>query len=312
MSPITSATHSGETTTDPLRSLGRIGLWTQALDLQPATRAREVAAELEELGYPTLWISEGLRRELLTNAAILLGATRKMVIASGIANIWARDPSAMVAGQLTLAEAFDNRFLLGLGVSRAAIVEGMRGQTYSSPLRRMADYLDAMDAVRYQSPRPESIPPRILGAIGPKMLELAARRTAGAHPYFVVPEHTAAAREILGPDSLLCPEIAVVLDTDSDRAHEVARDYARVYLGFDSYRIDLAKHGFNESDFDGGGSDRLLDAVVPSGDVDVIHTRVQDHFDAGADHVCVQVLPSNPSALPLDEWRELAPMLLNR
>ncbi|RYF55943.1 MAG: LLM class F420-dependent oxidoreductase [Comamonadaceae bacterium] len=298
-------------TDGPLRSLGRVGLWTQALDLQPAARAREVAAELEELGYPTLWISEGLRREVLANSAMLLGATQKMVIATGIANIWARDPVAMASGQLTLAEASDNRFLLGLGVSRAAIVEGMRGQKYSKPLQRMAEYLDAMDAVTYQSPRPTAPAPRLLAAVGPKMLELASRRAAGAHPYFVIPEHTQSARAILGDGPLLCPEQAVVLETDPDRARYIARRYAQFYLGFDSYRNDLLKHGFTEADFDDGGSDRIIDAVVAWGDVDAVHARVQAHLDAGADHVCVQVLPSDPVALPLEQWRELASALVS-
>ncbi|AWK73886.1 LLM class F420-dependent oxidoreductase [Rhodococcus oxybenzonivorans] len=308
---MSNSSDSHDVSADPLRSLGKVGLWTQALDLQPASRAREVAAELEDLGYPTVWISEGLRREVLANSAMLLGATRQLVVATGIANIWARDPVAMAAGQLTLAEAFDDRFLLGLGVSRAAIVEGMRGQKYSSPLKRMADYLDAMDGVAYQSPRPAAPPPRVLAAVGPKMLELASRRAAGAHPYFVVPEHTAEARGILGSGPLLCPEQAVVLETDPGRAREIARRYAQLYFGFDSYRKDLLKHGFTEADFDDGGSDRVIDAVIAWGDVEAVQARVQAHIDAGADHVCVQVLPSDPTSLPLEQWRELAPALVN-
>lgn len=308
MSTIATSTQD-DVNAGPIGRLGRVGLWTQALDLAPATQAREAAAELEELGYPALWISEGLRREVFANAAILLGATRRMVVATGIANIWARDPVATTAGQLTLAEAFDNRFLLGLGVSRSVIVEGMRGHTYTRPLKRMSDYLDAMDQVAYQSPRPATTPPRVLAAVGPKMLALSARRAAGAHPYFVVPEHTAAARTVLGPDRLLCPEQAVVLDRDPDRARAIARKYAQLYLGFDSYRNDLLKHGFTESDLSDGGSDRLIDAVIPWGDVDTIVGRVKEHLDGGADHVCLQVLPPEPTGLPLPQWRELAPAL---
>ncbi|MEU1275481.1 LLM class F420-dependent oxidoreductase [Streptomyces sp. NPDC005799] len=294
---------------DSGRALGRVGLWSQALDRLPASAALDVVQELEELGYPALWISEGLRREVFVNASILLGATSRMVVATGIANIWARDAPAMVAGQLTLAEAFDGRFLLGMGVSQPAIVEGMRGHVYSSPLKRMASYLDAMDEVQYQSPAPAHTPPRILAAVGPKMLELAGRRSAGAHPYFVVPEHTAAARAVLGPDGLLCPEQAVVLETDPERARAIARDYAQFYLRFPSYRNELKKHGFADDDFEDGGTARLIDAVVPWGDVDALTSRVQAHLDAGADHVAVQVLPPPGTTAPLEQWRELAPAL---
>ncbi|CAI7980703.1 Coenzyme F420-dependent N5 N10-methylene tetrahydromethanopterin reductase-like protein [Frankia sp. Hr75.2] len=294
---------------DPVRALGRVGLWSQALDMVPTSMARDVVQELEDLGYPSLWISEGLRREVFVNASLLLSATRRMVVATGVANIWARDAAAMVAGQLTLAEAFDGRFLLGMGVSQAVIVEGMRGHVYSSPLKRMASYLDAMDEVRYQSPAPTNTPPRVLAAVGPKMLELAGRRSAGAHPYFVVPEHTAAARAALGPERLLCPEQAVVLETDPDRARAIARKYAQLYLGFPSYRNDLKKHGFVDTDFEDGGTDRVIDAVIAWGDVDAVRSRVQAHLDAGADHVSVQVLPPHTTMVPLDQWRELAPVL---
>ncbi|EFC86758.1 LLM class F420-dependent oxidoreductase [Parafrankia sp. EUN1f] len=294
---------------DPIRALGRVGLWSQALDLLPASMARDVVQELEDLGYPSLWISEGLRREIFVNASLLLSATRHMVVATGVANIWARDAAAMVAGQLTLAEAFDGRFLLGMGVSQPAIVEGVRGHVYSSPLKRMSSYLDAMDEVRYQSPAPTNTPPRVLAAVGPRMLELAGRRSAGAHPYFVAPEHTAAARAVLGPDRLLCPEQAVVLETDPDQARAIARRYAQFYLGFPSYRNDLKKHGFVDSDFSSGGTDRVIDAVIAWGDVDAVRSRVQAHLDAGADHVSVQVLSPDTTVAPLDQWRELAPVL---
>ena len=294
---------------DPARALGPVGLWTQALDMVPASAARDAVQELEGLGYPALWLSEGLRREVFVHAAMLLGATRRMVVATGIANIWARDPAAMVAAQLTLAEAFEGRFLLGMGVSRAAIVEGMRGQAYSSPLEKMSSYLDGMDGVQFQSPVPTRTPPRVLGAIGPKMLELAGRRSAGAHPYFVVPEHTADARAALGPDPLLCPEQAVVLESDPDRAREIARGHAQFYLKFGSYRDALKKHGFDDADFEDGGSDRAVDAVVAWGDVDAIRARVQTHLDAGANHVAVQVLSADKTTAPLAQWRELAPAL---
>lgn len=295
---------------DLVRALGPVGLWTEALDRLPASRTRAVVQELEDLGYPSLWISEGMRREVFVNASLLLGATRRMVVATGIANIWARDPAAMVAAQLALAEAFDDRFLLGVGVSQAFVVENVRGHVYRKPLTKMASYLDAMDAVRYQSPAPTRTPPRVMAAVGPKMMELAGRRSAGAHPYFVVPEHTADARALLGPEPLLCPEQAVVLETDPDRARATARRYAEMFLPLPVYRNDLMKkRGFIEADFENGGTDRLIDAVIAWGDADAVRSRVQAHLDAGADHVAVQVLSPDKTSAPLEQWRELAPAL---
>ncbi|MFJ8001295.1 LLM class F420-dependent oxidoreductase [Streptomyces sp. NPDC096310] len=295
---------------DLVRALGPAGVWTEALDHLPAAQARDVVQELEDLGYFSLWLSEGMRREVFVNASMLLGATRRMVVATGIANIWARDPAAMTAAQLTLTEAYDGRFLLGLGVSQAFVVEGKRGHVYSRPLEKMASYLDEMDAVRYESPAPARRPPRVMAAVGPKMIELAGRRTAGAHPYFVVPEHTADARAALGAGPALCPEQAVVLETDPDRARAIARGYAEFFLRLPVYRNDLLKkRGFVESDFENGGTDRLIDAVVAWGDADAVQSRVQAHLDAGADHVAVQVLSPNRGEAPLKEWRELAPAL---
>lgn len=295
---------------DPVRALGPVGVWTEALDRLPASRVREVAQELEALGYRSIWVSEGMRREVFVNASLLLGATRQMVVATGIANIWARDPAAMVAAQLTLAEAFDGRFLLGMGVSQAFVVEDMRGHVFTSPLAKMASYLEAMDAVRYESPTPTRTPLRVMAAVGPKMVELAGRRSAGAHPYFVVPDHTADARAALGPEPLLCPEQAVVLEPDPDRAREIARRYAGFFLRLPVYQNDLRKkRGFVDADFENGGSDRVIDAVIAWGDVDAVRSRVQAHLDAGADHVAVQVLSPDKASPPLEQWRELASAL---
>lgn len=290
--------------------IGRVGVWTMQLDFQPATRAREAAAEIEALGYGALWIPEALGREAFTNAALLLGATRRIVVATGIANIWARDAMAMAAAEKTLAEAYPGRFLLGMGVSHAPLVEGLRGHRYRRPLAAMCAYLDAMDAAPFIAVPPGVPATRVLGALHPKMLALAAARTAGAHPYFVPPEHTAAARQILGPRALLAPEQAVVLETDPARAREIARAHLATYLPLPNYARNLARLGFGEDDLAAGGSDRLVDAIVAWGGVDAIGARVRAHHDAGADHVCVQVLPAEPRALPLAEWRELAPALL--
>jgi probable F420-dependent oxidoreductase len=180
--------------------LGRIGIWTYHLNFQPASKVREVAAELEELGYGALWVGEAAYREPLTNAGFLLSATNRMVIATGIANIWVRDAFTMTAGQLTLSEAYPERFLLGLGVSHARLVEGIRGHQYQQPFTAMRRYLDGMDeAARvYRAAKPAAPPPRVLAALGPRMLALAAERAQGAHPYLVTPEHTAKARSALG------------------------------------------------------------------------------------------------------------------
>jgi probable F420-dependent oxidoreductase len=286
--------------------IGRIGVWTFQLEQQPAARARAAAAEIEALGYGALWIPEALGREVFTHAALLLDGTTRLPVATGIANIWARDAMAMAAAQRTLAEAHPDRFLLGVGVSHAPMVEGIRGHRYVRPLAAMRAYLDAMDAAPFMAVAPASEPPRVIGALAPRMLALAAERTAGAHPYFVPPEHTRRAREIMGRGPLLAPEQAVVLDTDAVRARALARAHMAIYLGLPNYVNNLRRLGFDEADLADGGSDRLVDAIVAWGDVEAIVARVRAHHDAGADHVALQVLTSDPRVLPLAEWGRLA------
>jgi probable F420-dependent oxidoreductase len=289
-----------------------VGIWTGQLDYQPANQAKEAVAELEELGYGAIWVGEAVGREALSNAGLLLSATRRLVVATGIANIWVRDALAMVAGQNTLAEAYPERFLLGLGVSHAPLIEGMRGHHYQRPLAAMRQYLDAMDEVvsSYRAVPPGTPPPRVLAALGPKMLTLAAKRAQGAHSYFVPPEHTAQARDQLGPDSWLIPEQAVVLENDSERAREIARRHTSRYLRLPNYTNNLRRLGFGDEDLAGSGSDRLVDAMVAWGDENAIVGRVRAHLDAGADHVCVQVLDPDRRGLPAAQWRRLAPALL--
>jgi len=289
--------------------IGRVGIWTFSLDLQPAARAQEAAAEIEALGYGAIWIPEALGREPLTSAGLLLAATTRIVLATGIANIWARDAMAMAAGQKTLTEAYPDRFLLGLGVSHAPLV-GMRGHEYDKPLSAMRRYLDAMDSAPYLASAPTATPIRVIAALAPKMLALAAERSRGSHPYFVPPEHTVLARKLLGQGPWLCPEQAVVLDTDADSARQIARAHMSTYLGLPNYVNNLKRLGFTDQDVADGGSNRLVDAIVAWGNVDSIVRRVRAHQDAGADHVCIQVLDANPGALPLPQWRELAPALL--
>lgn len=273
-------------------------------------RAQELVGELEELGYAAVWVPEAVGREALTHAALLLSGSRRMVVATGIASIWWREPMAMNAAQRTLAEAFPGRFLLGMGVSHGPSVEGMLGRTYETPYARMVSYLDAMDSALYLAVGPSEPPPRVLAALGPRMLRLAAERAAGAHPYFVPVEHTVLAREIMGTGPLLAVEQAVVLETDAAAARAVARTHMAMYLGLPNYRNNLLRLGFGEDDLAGGGSDRLVDAIVAWGDLDAVSARVRAHREAGADHVCVQVLPPDQFTVPIEEWRRLAPALL--
>lgn len=291
--------------------IGRVGIWTFALDLQPATRAQEAAAEIEKLGYGAIWIPEAMGREAFTSAGILLAGTKRIPIATGIANMWARDPMAMAGAQKTLNEAYPDRFLLGIGVSHAPMV-GLRGHAYDKPLSAMRAYLDAMDAAPYMSVPPSVPPTRVIAALAPKMLKLAAERTAGSHPYFVPPEHTAVARQTMGQGPLLAPEQAVVLETDATTARAIGRAHMSIYLGLPNYVNNLKRLGYSDDDIANGGSDRLVDAIVAWGDVDAVVKRVRAHHDAGADHVCIQVLPQNPLTLPLEEWRRLAPALLEK
>ena len=290
--------------------LGRIGIWTAVFDMHPAARAQEAAAELEALGYGAIWVPEAMGREAFTNAAVLLAGTRRIAIATGIANIWVRDATAMAAAQKTLAEAYPDRFLLGIGVSHAPLV-GMRGHDYGKPLTAMRRYLDAMDAAPFVAIGPPTPPKRVIAALAPKMLALAAERTWGSHTYFVPPEHTAYARTMLGPSALLAPEQAVVLERDASTARAIARGHMAMYLTLPNYVNNLNRLGYGDEDVANGGSDRLVDAIVAWGDADAVVRRVRAHHDAGATHVCLQVLDADPAALPLRQWRELGGALGN-
>jgi probable F420-dependent oxidoreductase len=291
--------------------LGRVGIWTFQLDLQPSAAAKDAASELEALGYGAIWIPEAAGRDPFVHATLLLGATTRMVVATGIATIYARDAMNMNAGWRTVSEAFPDRFLLGLGVSHQPAVEGLRGHTYAPPLQAMREYLDRIDAGLFFAAQPRVEPQRVLAALGPRMLELAAQRSSGAHPYFVPVEHTGIARDTLGAEALLCPEQMAVLETDADEARRIARRAMATYLGLPNYVNNLRRLGYGDEDFADGGSDRLVDAIVVWGDEAAVRARVDAHHQAGADHVCVQVLPHDARALPMEEWRRLAPALLS-
>ena len=289
--------------------IGRIGIWTSAFEQQPWSAAAEAVAELDELGYGAIWYPEGRGRDTFAQGALILSATKRIVAAPGIANLYAHDAMGMASGQRTLCEAFPDRFLLGIGVSHRPAVEGIRGHQYGPPLTTMKKYLDAMDAAPYAPPYrgPE---PRVLAALGPKMLGLAATRANGAHPYFVPAEHTEIARRVMGTGPILAPEQAVVLERDPSKAREIARTHVPNYLRLENYSNNLRRLGFTDDDLADAGSDKLVDAIVAWGSIEEVVARVQAHLDAGADHVCIQVLTATPRTVPMVEWRELASALL--
>ena len=294
---------------DVLVNIGRVGVWSGELVRLPASQSRAIARAIEDLGYGAVWYPESFTKEALAQAAVLLAATDRLAVCTGIANIWARDPVAMANGARTIAEAFPGRFVLGIGVSHDPTVAA-RGHDYQRPLATMRGYLDAMDEAPYHGAPPEALAPTVLAALGPKMLELAAARTAGAHPYFVPVEHTRVARSVMGEGPLLAPEQAVVNSTDPDAARAAARNHMAMYLRLSNYRNNLLRLGWEQADLDAGGSDRLVDAIVAWGDEEAIASRVSAHLDAGADHVCVQVLPTDDDS-PVPGLRALASSLLS-
>jgi probable F420-dependent oxidoreductase len=288
--------------------LGRVGVWLSGPSRAPFAEAADAARRLESAGYGALWLNEGPgAKDPFSHAALLLGATERIVLATGIANIWAREAPAARNAALTIAEAHPGRFTLGLGVSHQPLVQAL-GQTYNKPLTAMRRYLDHLDAVQYAGPAPADPVPVVLAALRPRMLQLAGERTAGAHPYLTPVEHTARARDVLGPDALLAPEVSVALEPDPDRARDRARTFIQHYLTLSNYTNNLRDLGYGDADLAGSGSDRLIDAIVGWGDEEAVARRIREHLDAGADHVCIQ-----PVGVGLDtavgELERLAPVL---
>jgi probable F420-dependent oxidoreductase len=279
--------------------LGRIGVWWSGSWRVPDEPDLDVAAELEALGYGTLWSSGGFEPGLAPRFGKLLASTGHARVASGIVSIWASDPDDIGSAVADLEARYEGRFVLGLGTSHSAIV-----QDYARPYSKMVAYLDALDAL--EVPVPTEC--RILAALGNRMLELSATRSAGAHPYFVPVEHTARARQVLGPGPVLAPEVAVVLDANPESARALARTYAGIYLPLPNYTNNLRTLGYGDDDIDHGGSDRLIDAVIAWGSVDTVAERVRQHLDAGADHVSIQVI-ADLGAFPLEPYRALAAAL---
>ena len=286
-------------------SLNGPGVWSGALRYGDPAEAAEAAGELEDLGYGALWIPD-VGGDVFGSAANLLQATEAVTIATGILNIWMHTPEETAASFDALTTEHGRRFLLGIGVSHAPFIDHVKSAgTYRKPLQQVREYLDGLDA----APSPVPQQDRVIAALGPKMLELAHQRTAGTHPYLVTPEHTATARAALGAGPVVAVEQGVVLERDADTARGLARQHLATYLGLPNYSNNWKRIGFTDDDLADGGSDRLVDALYVWGDESTIAKRVQEHHDAGANHVCVQVVIADPRGFPRDEWRALAPAL---
>jgi probable F420-dependent oxidoreductase len=289
-----------------MTSLGRVGIYSGELRfLRDRAQAEEAAAEVEQLGFGALWVPGGAGTGLPLFDVLegILAATERIPVVSAILSIWVEDAQAAAAGQLRLRTRFPGRFVLGLGTSHAPLVDESVRERLAKPRTAMAEYLDELDAAVPEEARRE----RLLGALGPRMLELAGARTLGTHPYLVTPEHTRAAREILGDGPLIAPEQAVILEEDPAVAREIARRHLAVYLGLPNYTSNWLRHGLTEADLRDGGSDRLVDELVAWGDEQRIAERIAGHHDAGADHVALMVLRGE-KGLPTDVWRRLAPL----
>jgi len=289
-------------------AIGPTGVWIRA-DAMPARETAELSQRVEALGYGAFWFPEIRGRNAFVQAGWLLAATRRLHVATGIANMFLREPHATATAQRALAEQSEGRFVLGLGISHAPFVEHLLGRHYGSPVSALEHYLDRMEGISYDAPEPKTPAPTVLAALGPRLLRLAAKRTAGSHSYLVPPEHTARARATLGPEPWLCVEQKVLLEREPSKARRVARGACAFYLGLAHYQKSLRRLGFGEDDLAGGGSDRLIDALVAWGDVKDLARRLREHHDAGATHVCIQPIDPEGSARPdLHALEALAPL----
>lgn len=283
---------------------GRFGVFLGSLAGQPAAVERKVLAEMEILGYGTAWYGEAIGREAFAHGAILLSATQRMVVASGIANIWARDPQAMATGGRALAEAWPNRFILGIGVSHAPMVE-RRGHRYDRPVTSMQTYLDAMSNAGWRGPE-APMPPIVLAALGPRMVALAAERTAGDYTYFTTADHVRQVRSQMGAAAFLAADLPVVLASDRSTARAIGDRHMSLYLSTANYRNNLLRLGWAESELTPPGSDRLFDAIFAWGDVRRARDKADALFAAGADQVVWNLITADPSAPYLKELGALA------
>lgn len=286
-------------------SLGRVGIWTTVLDALEPSAACELVAELDAQGWGSLWFGEAYGREAFTAAYLYLGASSRIVVGTGIASIYGRDAFATASGARLLGQVYPARFVLGLGVSHVPLVERMRGHEYGKPVATMRRYLASVAASANLVAGVPELPPTVIAALGPRMLELARDAADGAHPYLVTPEHTAQARHLLGPDKLLVVEQAVVLDADVEIWRTRAHSHLEIYTGLPNYRNSWLRQGFTDADAVRGGSDRLKRALVARG-LDEIIVRVREHLDAGATTVVLQVLGEHLADPPRADWARLA------
>jgi probable F420-dependent oxidoreductase len=288
---------------------GTVGVWTITHEAVEPNGLGELTARLESAGFAALWVPEAYGREALTGAQLLLERSTRLVVATGIASIYARDAMATASGSRTLAASSAGRFVLGLGVSHRPLVERTRGQSYAPPVTAMDAYLDALGAATVSSIERDVAAPVVLAALGPRMLRLAATKADGALPYLVTPAHTERARAALGGDAFLAVEQSVVLGEDRDEYLRRAHEHLGWYTGLENYRASWRRLGFADEDFVRGGSERLCEAIVAHGDADAIAERVDAHRRAGADHVCLQVLGASPLEVPGPQWAVLGARL---
>jgi probable F420-dependent oxidoreductase len=269
-------------------------------------QVKQFAQKVEKLGYSALWFAEVTGRESFSLASYLLSHTERLIIATGVAIVFKREPVTAWGAAKTLAEFYGDRFILGLGVSAPA-ANARRGISYEKPFSFTQDYLKKMKEMLYTAPEPTQQPPIVLAALRPKMLQLAAAETHGTHTYFMPPEQTALARAAIGPDKWLCAEQAVLLETDASKARTIARQYMHRYLQAPHYKAVLQQVGFTDSDF-GTISDRLVDAVVCWGPEEKLRERIAAHYKAGALHVCILPLSEQGTTIPDERVLEvLAP-----
>ena len=285
-------------------NLSGVGIWSSQLRYGDGAESADAAVELEELGFQAIWIPDVGGTPVLDSVDHLLSSTNEIVIATGILNLWMNEPADVAASFASLSATYGDRFLLGIGVSHAPLIDAKEPGRYRKPLAATTSYLDALD----DADQPVPVDARVLAALGPKMLELAANRTRGAHPYLTTPDHTHGARELLSDGPLLLPEQAAILTGDADEARAIGTDWLRRYLAMPNYANSLLRLGFSPDDI-ASVSDRLFDALIVWGDEEAVLRRVNEHMSAGADHVCVQILTADLTAYPREQWRRLAAAL---
>ena len=277
--------------------IGKLGAFC-FLDAMSADESAAFCRRVERMGYPVLWSPEAWGRDPFAHGGYLLAKTDRLIYATGIANIWVRDPMTMAMAAKTLAEIAEDRFILGIGVSHRSLVEDLRGHKYTKPYSYMSEYLPRMKSALYRAVAPKTEPPLVIAALHPKMLALAGREARGTHTYLCLPEHTKRAREVMGPDAWVCPSVIVILERDAVRARARARQHLSFYAYQENYQRILLAQGFTRADFENGCSDRLIDTMVAWGSEEHIRERIDAHLAAGANHVCLMPLRCDESNLP--------------